>query len=266
MSWKKEETDAYVFLKNLQLKDVIFEDFGKHDSSTPDIKVSKEGRFIFYIEVKMNKAQSSQFVVEKIENEFQFSDKNKTENNEYKIKILEYLNTHFNEYENVSSNGIEIKCEKDIGYGHIISDFKTKYISYIITRTKTSNFKIIHINNFKFFFNFKCILRNKKSGSSPVSKQCIDKVSDYVIKNFNASNINITDSKKFLFKSEASGLLGSYFYVDNQQYFIAKQKLNDSFRVNKTSKTNNPNVIFEIQLSNHNLNDDVKLFLRDLSI
>ena len=136
MSWKKEETDAYVFLKNLQLKDVIFEDFGKHDSSTPDIKVSKEGRFIFYIEVKMNKAQSSQFVVEKIENEFQFSDKNKTENNEYKIKILEYLNTHFNEYENVSSNGIEIKCEKDIGYGHIISDFKTKYISYIITRTK----------------------------------------------------------------------------------------------------------------------------------
>ena len=77
MLWKKEETDAYVFLKNLQLKDIVFEDLGKHDSSTPDIKVSKEGRFIFYIEVKMNKAQSSQFVVEKIENEFQFSDKNK---------------------------------------------------------------------------------------------------------------------------------------------------------------------------------------------
>lgn len=266
MSWKKEEIDAYIFLKNLQLKDIIFEDLGKHDSNTPDIKVSKNSQFIFYIEVKMNKAQSSQFVVEKIENRFKFSDKNKTENNKYKIKILEYLNTNFNEYENVSSNGIEIKCDKDIGYGHIISDFKSKDISYIITRTKTSNFQIIHINNFKNFFNIRCILRNKRSGSSPVSKQCIDRVSDYVIKNFNALNINITDPKKFLFKSEARGLLGRYFNVDNQQYFIAKQKLNDSFRVNKTSKTNNPNVIFEIQFSNDNLNDDVKLFLRDLSI
>lgn len=265
MSWKQEEIEAHNFLTNLELKNIIFQDFGKHDSNTPDIKVLKNGKFIFNAEVKMNKAQSSQFVIEKFENKFKFSNKNKTENNEYKIKILEYLNTHFNKYENVSSSGIEVKCEKFIGYGHIISDFKSKSIRYIITRTKFSNFKIIHINNFKNFFDIKCILRNKKSGSSPISKNNIDGVSDYVLKKFNASSINIVDPKKFLFKSETKNLLGHYFNIENDQYFISKQKYNNFFRVNRTSKTNNPNVIFEIQLISHDKNDDIKLFLDDLN-
>ena len=265
MSWKKEEKDACAFLKNLQLKDIIFKNFGQHDSSTPDIKVFKKDKFFFYIEVKMIKAQSSQFVIEKLQNEFKISDKNKTQSNHYKIKILEYLNTHFNEYENINSTGIEIRCNKNLGYGHIISDFKSKNIKYIMSKPRNQNFKIIHINNFKSFYDIKCILRTKKSGSSPVSKKCEDEVSNYLIKNFNAISINYTD-KKFLFKSSIPNLLGKYFRVNEEQYFIAKEKFNDFFRVNKTSKTNNPNVIFEIQLINNNINDNMKLFLKDLSI
>ena len=72
MSWKKEEKDALIFLKNLHLKNIVFEGFGVHDSIIPDIKVLKKGKFAFYIEVKMNKAQSSQFVIEKLEKKFKF--------------------------------------------------------------------------------------------------------------------------------------------------------------------------------------------------
>ena len=60
MSWKKEEIEAHNFLTNLELKDIVFENFGKHDSNKPDIKVLKNGEFIFNVEVKMNKAQSHQ--------------------------------------------------------------------------------------------------------------------------------------------------------------------------------------------------------------
>jgi len=49
MSWKKEEKDAYIFLKNLELKDIIFESLGQHDSNTPDIKVLKKDNFFFIL-------------------------------------------------------------------------------------------------------------------------------------------------------------------------------------------------------------------------
>ena len=42
----------------------------------------------------MNKAQSSQFVIEKHESKFKFSELNKTENNKFKKDILNYLNNH----------------------------------------------------------------------------------------------------------------------------------------------------------------------------
>lgn len=266
MSWKKEEIDAYNFLTNFELKDIIFEEFGQSNSNVPDIKVLKKGTFAFYVEVKKKDAQSSQFVIEKLDKKFKYSDQNKKEINQYKIKILEHLTDHFNDYNNISSSQIEVKCDKALGYEHIIADLKSKDIRYIMSREKNADFKIIHINNFKFFFDIKCILRNKKSGSHPVSKKNINSVSNYVIKNYDASNINIVDSKKFLFKSKFSGLLGSYFRLENEKYFISKEKIDGFFIVRKTGKTNNPNIIFKVQLINSHLNDDIKLFLKDLSV
>lgn len=267
MSWENEEIEAYAFLKSLGLNNIVFEACGKHNSNIPDIKVLKNGSFIFYIEVKMNMAQSSQFVIEKHESKFKFSELNKTENNEFKKEILNYLNNHFNTYKNVSSKGIEVKCDKVFSYGHINSDLEFKCIKYIITRAreKTSKFKIIHRDNFKNFFDIKCILRRKKSGSSPISKKNLDKVRNYVTENFNASIKNHEDTKNFLFQSEKSDLLGHYFNIDNEQYFISKKKYNNYFRVNRTSKTNNPNIIFDIQLINHIIDDDMKLLKNDLS-
>ena len=105
-----------------------------------------------------------------------------------------------------------------------------------------------------------------KSGAATVSKKNINSVSNYVIKNYDASNINVVDSKKFLFKSKFSGLLGRYFRLENEKYFISKEKFDGFFIVRKTGKTNNPNIIFKVQLINSHLNDDMKLFLNDLSV
>jgi len=153
-----------------------------------------------------------------------------------------------------------------LGYEHIISDFKSKDIRYILSREKNTSFKVIDINNFKKFFDIKCVLRRKPSGSSPVSKTKLEQVIFYLKRNFNAFSVNDTSSKKLLFKSNSNGLLGTYFRLENEKYFISKEKFEGFFRVTRTSKTNNLNVIFEIHLINYNLKDDMKSFLEDLSV
>ena len=71
--------------------------------------------------------------------------------------------------------------------------------------------------------------------------------------------------KKFLFKSKHSNLHGHYLDINEDRYFVAKNKIDGYFRVNKTSKTNNPNVIFALNLINITNNDDRDSFLSDLN-
>ena len=266
MSWKSEEKEAFDHLKKLNLPNVAFEIHGQHNPNIPDIKVLKKNVFEFFIDVKMEDAQTSQFVVNIKHNRFEYSSLNKKENNCFKLKIVEHLNKNFDKYKSVKSKGIRINCDEDTGFGHIISDLRSKGIRYIITRKKNSDFKIICIDKLKSFFQIQGYLRRKKSGTTSVSEKDLHQVEKFLINKFDAFDICFTDTKKFLFKSKHSSLLGHYLDINEDRYFVAKNKIDGYFRLNKTSKTNNPNVIFALNLVNITNNDDRDSFLSDLNI
>ena len=65
-------------------------------------------------------------------------------------------------------------------------------------------------------------------------------------------------------KSQAKNLPGKYFLLDDDKYFISKKKYGDFYRITKTSKTNNPNVIFVISMKDKNKKDNIDLLKKDL--
>ena len=124
--------------------------------------------------------------------------------------------------------------------------------------------KLFIIKNLVIFFLLRRFIEKKKSGSSPVSSKSIIDLKKYVKDEFNAVDVKFIKNKKFFFKSQAKNLLGKYFLLDDDKYFISKKKYGDLYRITKTSKTNNPNVIFVISMKDKNKKDNIDLLKKDL--
>ena len=124
--------------------------------------------------------------------------------------------------------------------------------------------KLFIIKNLVIFFLLRRFIEKKKSGSSPVSSKSIIDLKKYVKDEFNAVDVKFIKNKKFFFKRKAKNLLGKYFLLDDDKYFISKKKYGDLYRITKTSKTNNPNVIFVISMKDKNKKDNIDLLKKDL--
>ena len=238
MEWKNFEYEAFIYLKTKY--GGFFKLNGESDSTQSDIIYENRSEK-FYIEVKMPVAQSGQFVLieDKINKQFFYSCKNKTEVNPYSTAIIDYINLNYQYYSDVNSAGKEIILDKDIFYNWIVRHYEKKNVRFFITRYN-DKFLLFHIKDFSKYFNVKAIFRLKKSGSRHITEN--DKI---ILKEILKYNIN--------FHFEGTNIISNYNLdrkkIQNEEktYYFRKIDIN-KYSVTKLSNTNNANVIFSIEL------------------
>ncbi len=250
MNWQEFEDDCYNYLnKNKIIKDhdIKSTQRGKSNSRESDILVEDLCcANKFYIECKMANSQTSQFVVELIDNKFIFSENNLSEYNDNSTKIINSLNNNIETYKNVSTKDIEITLNlKDISK-YLINSMKEKNIKYIITGNSKIKY-LFPIEEIDKYFKMKVILRRKKSGSSNLSKEDINNFNNNIFNN--KSIIEILDNKnkrKSYITKNTYNLYKNKF--DLNKYFFRFIRDEDKYKITKKSNTNNINVIFKLTL------------------
>ena len=272
MAWKDSEDKTKIFLdkkisqwakNNPEFEKIHTNSKGGSDSTQPDIEIFKKNKIIFNIEIKEDNSQIGQFVIIPDNSSKKFVLGDIKGNKSRTAKINEYMNKNFDNYNKPTTAGLVLRCSDKIIYDCIKNFLEEKNNRYIACKIKET-IKIIHYKKFSDFFSAKAIYRKKKSGSSPVSSKSIIDLKKYVKDEFNAVDVKFIKNKKFFFKSQAKNLLGKYFLLDDDKYFISKKKYGDLYRITKTSKTNNPNVIFVISMKDKNKKDNIDLLKKDL--
>lgn len=115
MSWKTFEEECVAYLKRKYGRQ--FKLKGGSDSTLSDIFFNN-GLKCFYIEAKMPSAQCGQFVLipDSDNRIFKYSNKNKTNENEYTRMIVEFMNSNFECFCNSGTAGIDINMQKLVFY------------------------------------------------------------------------------------------------------------------------------------------------------
>jgi len=252
-NWQRFELLATKFLQENYGDYASFEQQGGSDSTIPDILVTTtKGQF--YIETKSSEAQSGQFVIlpNNVTNEFYFSEKNKTEENELTQIIVDYMNNDWNRYKNVSTEGLSIDMSDAIFANWITNYYKYKNVKYFISGTETK-FVIIPIDDFSKSFDVTASYRKKRSGTRPLPKKYLSSVDNY-FKRLYASSFVIEKGKHFYLNVGISNenLDKTYFEIqgiDDVTFYLSKDNQYQSgYRISVRSNTNNPNIIFSIKL------------------
>lgn len=254
------EIDVAKYLKEkLNGKGIKVERKGGSDSTIPDIKITKKNNEMFYIEVKMHDAQSSQFVVNIVDKQFCYSEKNKFDNNIFCQEIIDILNDNFDVYSQVNQSGMFVPISDLLATNCIIKNMKNKNVKYLITVDKHNQKRIIPVDDFQYFFNIITKFRTKKSGSRGLSKKYI---SDFQ-KKFTATFPNqpfelIHKNNKYYIMineilSEKQKHIPSDILPGISQYYLS-DKGSNYYEVRITGNTDNANIIFEI-----NVKDDIEL-------
>lgn len=248
MNWKTFENECVAFLKK-KYGDK-FEQQGKSDSTVSDILYRGEGRE-FYIEAKMPKAQCGQFVLlPNLKNrKFEYSPKNKTDENKYTKKIVKYMNDNFNIFCDSGTTGTNIDMEKSVFYNWIVNYYKEKGVEFFITK-ENNKFIIFPIDKFSKYYNVKAKYREKKSGSSSLNTS--NKIDfEYAMEtadlNFKFNGLDIV-SEAELDKINVSG----------RKYDYLIKKNGNKYKVRKLSNTRNANVIFSIELIDYDVEQQKK--------
>ena len=267
--WKIFEIKTTEFLNNyFSNTGFTFKSTGGSDSTSSDIGVYFNNNFLKSIEVKCCPAQSGQIVILPEDGEFVFSSRSVYKNNPYSKEIIEHMNKHFKKYNKVSTSGIPIDCDKSIFF---------KWIQYHYTHNKNSDFVIAgtldklkknikYINFIKFSeiennFTVTCPYRKKRSGTSELPKKdenifltefnyfvtennlkLLNKYWTSVAKNKNKFFIEIN---KYLNKSDR------YFECGDFTSFLSYKSESQGkykYEVKKRSNTNNPNIVYTLDL------------------
>lgn len=192
-NWKDFEIETSNYLKNILFDlNIEVEKFGDTDSTTPDIEIrlNNNGKS-FFVETKMPNSQTSQFVVEIINNRFIYGKKNHYSSNNFSDVILDELNKNYQHYKNVGQTGLILPISASIAFGWIVSNMKNKNVEFIISIDSNNNERIIPIEQFNEFFNVKTILRRKKSGSSRLPKRYYEDFMDKISKKFKVTEYSL---------------------------------------------------------------------------
>lgn len=250
MNWKEYEKQAAKKLQEVFDREIVkIISMGKEDSTKPDIIISASNEVKdFYLEVKMPNSQSSQFVLEILNDKFIYGTKNRFKSNSFSNSIIDYMNKNFKTYNKVSQTGIEIPISEDLVNNWIISNLKNKEIEYIFSGTENQE-RIIPIDNFGDYFKATAYFRRKKSGSRNLAKNKIEDFKNSFEKKFNYIPEVESRGKKSYIKSNQT-FTNDDLYIpsienDGMNYYLS-QKENNTFEIKILSSTNNPNVIFQI--------------------
>lgn len=263
--WKAFEKDCCEYLiKKYQNSNINFNKAGDSNSICPDIEVIKNDKNIFNIEVKMKKSQCGQFALRIENNKFTYSKLNKGKDNAYSEEIINYLNSNYNIYKDIKQSALKLDLPIDIYTNWIIDNYFNSNSKFIITGTKQNKI-IFPIEKIENYFKITCYLRRKKSGSREMPKSDYNMVKEYLNKN----NIKI----KKLFNNEGSFFVefekelnkDFKFNIKDNSYLISICENNKLGQVKKLSKTNNPTIIFSLELYNDKqLEEDLDIFLNYL--
>lgn len=253
--WEKFEDEVADYIKEkLYSYDVSVEQYGKENSTVPDILITiNKNNKKFYVEIKMPLAQTSQFVVEIKNDKFVYSTKNKFKINNYSEEIIKILNDNFNLYKNVSETGMKVSVPEAIALSFIASNMENKNVKFVVTIDDKEDKIIFPVSKFSEIYKVNTILRRKKSGSQSLPKKYYSDVEQLLSSIFKNYNYKLYSSNNKLFLKIPINLDRSNCYIDSKalsngkRYFLSRKE-NDLYEIRITSKTNNPNVIFEILL------------------
>lgn len=244
--WQISEAECLEYLnQKFSDSEYVFEPVGGSDSTKSDILLTKNKEELFYIEVKMKKAQCGQFVVNKNESGFINSDK------PIEREIIDEMNKNFNYFSLPGTKGVDLNLDKKYYYNWVLNHYKTKNVRYFIVEDKVgenrinhSNFIVFPIDRFCEYFDITAKYRVKKSGSSSPSYNLKKDIEDILNKNnINYSDLCFNNNKAFvtILDKDVKFKLKSLSY----EYQFNPQE-NKKFEIRKLSNTKNANVIFSI--------------------
>ncbi len=234
---------------------------GGMNSTTSDIEVIKNGITDFYIEAKDSLAQSGQFVLlpnEETE-EFIFSPRNKSEQNEMTDIIIEYMNNNFHRFNNAGTAGQSLGIDTNIFADWIIEHYINKNVKFVISYGR--DYVILPIHKFSQYFQINATYRIKKSGSRESAIKDMPVVKD-TINHLYPSAMYSHEGKK-LFVNITENLTTDKFVLGDFTFFLSKQTQN-KYEVRKLSNTYNMNVIFSIKLIKSQDINDLREFEAEL--
>lgn len=267
MSWQDFEKIAKNFInKIIKINNVRIDGKGGSNSNVKDLIVIKNNKEIFNIEVKEQKSQIAQFVVEIDEKNKKFylgriNDLAKEKTQE----ILEHMNQNYEYYKNPTQNSIKLKCDKEMMYRCIENYFKEKKIKFLISSSNEKDCVIISSKNFKKNFSITSgNYRRKKSGSSDLPIKFRKEIKEYLNNKFSDSHFEEGGSKFFIkikkiLNKQLDSKLKRTFELKNFNIFLSETKVEMKFRIKKLSKTNGPTVIFSIDFHNKTNDNDLLL-------
>lgn len=245
-NWEQFEEKCFSYLeKNFSNDKISFKRIGGHDSTKSDILCSKNNTALYYIDAKMPKAQSGQFVLfpDMHKKRFIFSDKSKS-NEKYAQPIIEYLNQNFEDYKKPSTK--KIMCDKSLFSRWIIKHYKEeRKVEYIITQGEEDQYIIFPIEKLDDYFSINAVYRIKKSGSSNPSPKDRNEL-DSILQDKGYVNYSISERDKYTYAVipdlDKSELIGK------EHTFRFKKVIDNEYKVTRLSNTYNANVIFSIIL------------------
>ncbi|MDQ2085144.1 hypothetical protein RBH29_01675 [Herbivorax sp. ANBcel31] len=257
--WRAFENSCVDFLNcTYGSSDLKFIGTGQSDSTNSDIKVVKNGKSLFNIESKMPKSQSGQFVLLNNDYKFIFSTKNKSNKNEFIDLIVNYINSNYETFKNVSTNSIPINLPTFIFENWIKGYYKNKDVRFLISSGRHSDFVIFPINKYGDYFEITGDFRVKKSGSRNLPKKYDGEIKEIFEKNFSPCTILREEKKAYLVTDY---ILPDKTKIQGNDYKFQFNEHGNKYLVRTLSNTNNANVIFSIQLKKEQDEKDLNEFL-----
>lgn len=260
VNWMDFEDECLDYLQYKYGSKCEFTAMGNADSTNPDIFVTT-CRSQFYIEVKKANAQSGQFVLfpDYSKNEFIFSPRNKTEENEFTKMITDYMNDYFTYFNAAGTAGKGLNIDKNIFYNWIVDYYSSKGVKYFMT--KGDSYIILPVSNFKNHFSVSAKYRVKRSGSSHPSVKYQRDVISMLENRYNISNHSIEGKKLFVFGDGSVDRIR--FIMGDYEYYLAEKEIG-KYEVRQLSNTYNMNVIFSISLKAKQDREDLNTFENEL--
>lgn len=259
--WEDFEIQCTNHLNEKYYKNATFTHEGGSDSTVPDIRVNTKSGKVFFIDAKHSPAQCGQFVLlpDIPTRSFIYSPLNSNRINVYAQKIMDHMNTQFEEFKEAGTAGKDIIMSKgsDIFSNWIIQAYQAKGTRYFIT----NNYTILPIERFQEYFNVTAKYRVKRSGSSNVGKNNITFVLDYINSHdYLIKSTRIDGTKLFVVSNEQ--LHNQRFILGGYEYMFSLR--NDEYEIRKLSNTFNANVIFSIELKTSKAGLSPEEFIHEL--
>jgi len=255
MAWKEFEQKCLDYLqrKYRHIYSAKFVGVGGSDSTKSDILVISPGGG-FYLEVKMSKAQSGQFVVLPKGSRFIYSPRNKYPENKFSKQIMDYMNDVFTELSQVGTAGELLDIPSGVSFGWVINHYKLKGVKFIMS-ANDRGYVIFPVDRMAHYFKIEARYRVKKSGSSNPSQSDYEEIKD-LINDSSAvySRLGNELSVETIDRHDGDRLEGS------THTYMLKHRYSDTFGIRRLSNTNNANVIFTVELVHDQDPDDLTSF------